>query len=325
MLIDRFHRVHDYLRISLTDVCNLRCTYCMPVDNEFLPHSALMQTNELLALTQMLVDLGVKKIRLTGGEPLARKDVKEIIEAMSAMPIELTLTTNGVLLHQYIDTLQKAGIKQVNVSLDTLQADKFKAITHRDLFAQVWRNIELLLQHKIEVKLNCVVMRGVNEEELISFAALTAQYPIHVRFIEFMPFTGNRWQQASVMSYQEMIETLSAQLNLIKLPDDMHDTTKKYKVPSWPGTIAVISTLTAPFCAGCNRIRLTADGKLKNCLFAADETDILQAYRSDLDVVDLIRQNLLTKHAQTGGQLWSDYRHIHAEDVINRSMIQIGG
>ncbi|MBM3425915.1 MAG: GTP 3',8-cyclase MoaA, partial [Bacteroidetes bacterium] len=280
MLQDSIGRVHDYLRISLTDHCNFRCSYCMPEEEmEWMPQSKLMSAQEILNLAQVFVRLGVKKIRLTGGEPLARKEFPEILEQLSALPVELTLTTNGVLIHKHLESLKKAGVRSINVSLDTLQPEKFFKLTRRDQFHQVWDNIQTLLQTGFRVKLNAVALHGMIEEEVEDFVQLTEKMPIHVRFIEFMPFTGNHWQSKQVVTAAALLELIQPRFEVIKLADQQHDTAKKYQVPGFAGTFAFITTMSEHFCGSCNRLRLTADGKIKNCLFGKEELDLLGALR----------------------------------------------
>lgn len=326
MIIDQFNRVHDYLRISLTDNCNFRCFYCMPEEEyEFAPASKLMQLHEIESLAKTFVQLGVTKIRLTGGEPLVRKDAADIILALSKLPITVTLTTNGSRLHEFLPVLKQAGIQSLNVSLDTLQPDKFQLITRRDQFKRVYDNIHLLLDNNIRVKVNVVAMKGFNDNELVDFVAWTKDTPVHVRFIEFMPFQGNRWTSNKVLTWQQMLQIIEAQYSFIKLKDEATDTAKKYIVPGHAGTFAVISTMSAPFCGTCNRMRLTADGKMKNCLFSKDETDLLSALRRNEDVTPLILQSVYAKAKELGGQFTNDFEHIEATAIHNRSMITIGG
>lgn len=326
MIVDSHHRIHNYLRISLTDACNFRCFYCMPNEEvEVTPHSKLMSKNEIISLAKTFVKLGVNKIRLTGGEPLIRKDVAEIIEALSLLKVALTMTTNGALIHKYIDVLKKANIQSINVSLDTLNADTFLLLTKRNQFDQVKSNIELLLQHNFSVKVNVVAMKGINDHEINSFVSWTKNHPIHIRFIEFMPFTANQWHHEKVISYKEILSSISEEFDYIKLIDGKNDTTKKYKVVGHQGTFAIISTMTAPFCSSCNRIRLTADGKLKNCLFSKTETDLLVALRNNENIEALIHENFIGKEKELGGQLLSDFTKVDASVLENRSMISIGG
>jgi len=298
----------------------------MPEESyQFTPSSQLMQANEIEALAKIFVSLGVNKIRLTGGEPLVRKDFDQILNTLSNLPVALTLTTNGVRLNEHLPLIKNAGVKSLNISLDTLQLHKFQLITRRNNFERIWENIHTAVEEGIHVKVNVVAMRGVNENEIIDFVEWTKNTPVHVRFIEFMPFTGNQWDNKKVFSFKEILDTIERKYSFIKLKDELNDTTKKYMVPGHAGTFAVISTMTAPFCNTCNRIRLTADGKIKNCLFSKEESDLLTALRNGEDVERLIRQNILNKHASHGGQFGSNVEQIHSEQLENRSMIAIGG
>jgi cyclic pyranopterin phosphate synthase len=292
---------------------------------DFTPASKLMQAHEIADLAKTFVGLGVKKIRLTGGEPLVRKDAAEILLALSQLPVDLTLTTNGTRLHELMPVLKQAGIRSLNVSLDTLQADKFQLITRRDQFKRVYDNIHLLLDNGIRAKVNMVVMNGLNDNEINDFIGWTKHTPVHVRFIEFMPFQGNRWTSNKVVTWQQILQVVESQYSFIKLKDEVNDTTKKYMVPGHAGTFAVISTMSAPFCSTCNRMRLTADGKLKNCLFSKEETDLLTALRKGEDVIPLIHTSIRAKAKELGGQFSADFEHIEATAIQNRSMITIGG
>lgn len=326
MIKDSFGRVHNYLRISLTDNCNLRCFYCMPEEEyEFTPASRLMQPDEIEALAKIFVQQGVNKIRLTGGEPLVRKDADKIFLALSKLPVTLSLTTNGIRLNNFISVLKEANVRSLNISLDTLQADRFQLLTRRDQFQQVYDNINMALQHGFHVKVNMVVMKGVNDGEINDFVEWTKDKPVHVRFIEFMPFSGNRWTSNKVFTWHQIMEVIENKYTVARLQDEKHDTAKKYTVPGHAGTFAVISTMSAPFCEGCNRIRLTADGKIKNCLFSKEETDLLTAFRNGEDVLPLIQQSIGNKAKELGGQFTNDFENLHAEEIHNRSMITIGG
>jgi cyclic pyranopterin phosphate synthase len=326
MLIDQFNRAHDYLRISLTDNCNFRCFYCMPEEEyEFTPASKLMQANEIEAIAKTFVGLGVKKIRLTGGEPLVRKDAADIILALSKLPVTLTMTTNGARLHEFLPVLKQAGVTSLNVSLDTLQADKFQLITRRDQFQRVYDNIHLLLENDIRAKVNVVAMKDFNDHEINDFVRWTKDTPVHVRFIEFMPFQGNKWTSNKVLTWQQILQIVGSEFSFLPLKDELNETAKKYIVPGHAGTFAVISTMSAPFCGTCNRMRLTADGKMKNCLFSKEETDLLTALRNEQDIIPLIRQSIHAKAKELGGQFTADFEHIEASAIHNRSMITIGG
>ncbi|WGQ09873.1 GTP 3',8-cyclase MoaA [Pedobacter gandavensis] len=326
MIADSFGRVHDYLRISLTDNCNFRCFYCMPEEEyDFTPASRLMQPEEILQLAKIFVAHGVKKIRLTGGEPLVRKDAAEIILALGQLPVELVITTNGTRIAEILPTLLQAGIKTINISLDTLQPEKFLLITRRDLFHQVRSNIELLLQHKLIVKINMVVMKGLNEEEIEDFILWTKHHPLQIRFIEFMPFSGNKWTSNKMFSLQEILASIAKDFAYIPVKGDAHDTAKHFMIPGHQGSFSIISTMTAPFCSTCNRMRLTADGKLKNCLFSDGETDLLTALRNNQEVLPLIQASIWAKKKELGGQLNTHFEKLDAAAIHNRSMITIGG
>ena len=328
-LIDRFGRRHDYLRISLTERCNLRCVYCMPAEGIMLrPREQFMRAEEVIVMARMFTDLGVKKIRLTGGEPLVRKDAAQIITELGRLPVELAITTNGVLVDQFVDVFKEAGLRSVNVSLDSLRPERMQAISRRDPFARTTANIRLLQDADFHVKVNMVVMRGVNDDEVTDFMAWSRNEPVHVRFIEFMPFDGNRWDWSKGVSGEEILARATERFGATgyeRLTDRPNDTARNYRLQGGQGTFAVISSVTNPFCDTCNRIRLTADGKLKNCLFSQSETDLLTVLRSGGDIKDLIIGSVLNKKAVRGGmdsfeQLADPVRH-----GANRSMVAIGG
>jgi len=326
MILDKFNRVHDYLRISLTDNCDLRCFYCMPEeDYQFTPNQQLMQADEIEAIAKAYVAEGVKKIRLTGGEPLVRKDFGDILKRLGNLNVEITMTTNGTRLHEFVDVIKNSGIQSLNISLDTLQKDRFILMTKRDKQEQVMRNIQLMLDNGINVKVNVVAMKGVNDEEIIDFVQWTKDTPVHIRFIEFMPFDRNKWNSDKVITLQQILDKVSAQFEIESIDRLPHETAKKFRVLGHAGTFAVISTMTAPFCGDCNRIRLTADGKMKNCLFSQSETDILGAYRKGEDIKPLIYQNISEKKEALGGQFTIDMEKIETTALHNRTMISIGG
>lgn len=326
MLTDSFGRVHNYLRISLTDNCNFRCFYCMPEEEyDFTPASRLMQPDEILHLAKLFVEQGVKKIRLTGGEPLVRKDAAQIISALGKLPVELVITTNGTRIAEMLPALIDAGIKTINISLDTLQPEKFLFITRRDVFHQVRSNIELLLHNKIDVKINMVVMKGLNDTEIKDFIDWTKHNPIQIRFIEFMPFSGNKWTSNKMFSLAEILAAIEKDFTILPVEAAPHDTAKSFMIPGHEGSFAVISTMTAPFCSTCNRMRLTADGKMKNCLFSDGETDLLTALRNKEDVLPLIQASIWSKKKELGGQLGAHFENLDAGSINNRSMITIGG
>jgi len=325
-LVDRLGRKHTYLRISLTDRCNFRCHYCMPETLQtFLPGERLMQANEIVDIASRFVDLGVNRIRLTGGEPLLRRDFADIAVRLADLPAELLLTTNGEYIDRYLPVLRAAHINKINISLDSLHPEVFFRITRRNTFHRVWKNVLTLLGEGFRVKLNVVAVRGDIEAELDGFVELTQHLPVHVRFIEFMPFSGNHWNRDKVITAEEMLERIRPVFSIEKLTDAPHATARKYQVHGYAGTFAFITTMSHLFCGDCNRLRLTADGRLKNCLFGKEEPDLLGPWRNGEDIGRLIRQAVERKHAEMGGQFPRGYLHTSPGDVRNRSMVSIGG
>lgn len=327
-IIDQFNRVHDYLRISLTERCNLRCTYCMPAEGiQLRPRSEFMTAEEVIKMAHIFVSLGVKKIRLTGGEPLVRKDAEEIITGLSQLPVELAISTNGILVDKYIETFKSCGLKSINVSLDSLKKEKFNSITRRDQFGKVMSNIDLLLKKKFHVKINTVLMKGENDDEICDLVAWTRDKNVHLRFIEFMPFTGNKWDWSKGVSYKEIMSIIEKQYgdDVLKLKDSPNDTAKNYAILGNIGTFAIISSVTNPFCDTCNRMRLTADGKIKNCLFSGTETDLLSAMRNGEDIIPMILDSIWNKKAVRGGMKSFEDFSDPSKNQKNRSMISIGG
>ncbi|BDD02847.1 GTP 3',8-cyclase [Aureibacter tunicatorum] len=325
--MDRFGRVHDYLRISLIEKCNLRCTYCMPEQGIPLsPKSHLMTSDEVFALAKTFVDLGVKKIRFTGGEPLLRKDFDEILRKVAELPVELAITTNGILLDRYYDLLLELNVRSINVSLDTLDSKKFEEITRRNQFDRVMKNIELFNNEHFDLKVNAVLMRGFNESELVDFVEMTQHSSIAVRFIEFMPFGGNKWEEEKTVTLADILGVMNTFYGEEKVVSHAHlpnETSKIFHIEGYQGTFGVISSVTSPFCGDCNRMRLTADGKMKNCLFGQDEKNLLSALREGQDIESLIRSSVHEKHEKHGG-LSLDNENADSLDK-NRSMILIGG
>jgi len=291
----------------------------MPEDKTvFTKKNKLMSTDEISYLASVFVELGVNKIRITGGEPLLRKDITEIIDKLSLLPASLAISTNALLADNYIDIFKTAKIRSVNVSLDTLDPGEFFILTKRDRFKKIYSNILLLLRNNFNVKVNFVVMKGVNENSILKFIEWTKDYSLEVRFIEFMPFTGNKWKSENVFSHDEILELIQSKYNISKTEDAKHDTSRKYRADGHLGTFGIISTISKPFCSECNRLRLTADGKLKNCLFSKGETDLLTPLRNNEDIVSLIHSSLMDKKEERGGQFESS-------EIINRSMVSIGG
>ena len=327
-LTDLHQRTHRSLRISIVDKCDLRCTYCMPEEQHFLPKENLMTREEIRSLATLFVErYGITKVRLTGGEPLVRPDVVEIVRDLAALPVKLGLSTNGTRLHLFLDRLVDAGLKHINISLDTFDAERFKKLSRRDGHAQVLANIQQAIDRGLHVKVNMVVMRGINDDELLRFVEFTRERPVHVRFIEFMPFAGNHWGRDRVYTYAEMLGHIGSAYAIEKLDDDPHSTAKAYRVKGWAGTFAVISTVTEPFCGNCDRLRLTAEGKMRNCLFAREETDLLGALRRGEDLTALIVSNVQAKHKMLGGlpPFQPDTQQEVLHGLSTRPMVSIGG
>ncbi|REE05612.1 GTP 3',8-cyclase MoaA [Marinoscillum furvescens] len=320
---DTFGRTHTYLRISVTDLCNLRCFYCMPEEGVELTDKAhLMTLEEIVSIAGEFVKEGVDTIRLTGGEPLVRKNFAFLIEELAKLPVKLKLTTNGILLDKYFELFEKVGLKHLNISLDSLEQAKAAFITKRDYFERIMRNIETALERGFTVKLNVVVIKGVNDNEIVDFVRYTKHRNLSVKFIEFMPFKGNQWDWSKGVSEEEILTDVRKELGeVVALEKPAHSTSNNFQVPGFDGSFGVVSTVTKPFCQDCNRLRLTADGKMKNCLFARNETDLLSAWRSGAAISPLIHQNIAQKKYSRDGMT------VFAKEEFeqNRTMIGIGG
>ena len=329
ILTDSHKREHSYLRISLIERCNLRCTYCMPENGIALsPRSHLMTYEEIYQIASTFVRNGVTKIRLTGGEPLIRKDIDVIIKKLASLNVELSITTNAILVDRFVDTLKENGIRNINASLDSLDSEKFKQITRRDNFKKVFDNIHLLIKEGFHVKLNVVLIKDFNENEIIDFINLTKDWPIVVRFIEFMPFNGNKWDVSKLVSYESIMNRAFNEFSktkIIRLKDAQNDTSKNYKVSHYKGSFAVISTVTNPFCDSCNRLRLTANGQLKNCLFSSEENDLLTQLREGKSIEGVIQKSVLMKKKIRNGLTTNESFSNKKKHSENRSMIAIGG
>jgi len=326
MAIDRFGRNVHYLRISLTDKCNLRCTYCMPENMIFRPTAELMQDDELLRLVQLFALLGFDKFRLTGGEPTVRLGVVNLVRQIAAVPgvNSLSMTTNGVLLKKLARPLKAAGLQRVNVSLDTLDAGRFNKITRRGKFDDVWEGILEAEQAGLTpIKLNAVVARGFNDCDVVDLARLTYAHPWQMRFIEMMPFAGaTDFQQSQVVKAEEMQEKIVAALGPLEMINDgvLDGEARIYRLAGAQGELGFISSVSLPFCATCGRARLTADGKLRLCLLRENEVDLLTPLRQGASLEDL-RQVIVNGiwHKPWGHGL------ADGEVALNRVMSEIGG
>jgi len=329
ILTDTLGRKHNYLRISLTEKCNLRCTYCMPSEGvQLTPRQHLMNADEVFEIAKVFVANGIDKIRLTGGEPLVRKDFSEILKRLSTLNTILSITTNGILVDRFIDDFKTYGLNNINVSLDTLNEEKFNHITRRDQFTEVYNNIHLLIENGFKVKLNVVLIKGFNDNEITDFIKLTKDLPISIRFIEFMPFDGNNWNKSKLVTQHEILEQTTHYFGanqLIKLQNEQNFTSRSYKIIGYKGQFGIISSVSNPFCDGCNRIRLTANGKIKNCLFSNNETDILTALRNQEPIEKFIAKAIYQKLPVRGGMDSFESLNDPKQHSKNRSMITIGG
>ncbi|KAF4973506.1 hypothetical protein FZEAL_9313 [Fusarium zealandicum] len=289
-LTDTFHRQHDYLRISVTERCNLRCVYCMPEEGVPLsPTQELLTTPEIVLLSSVFVSQGVTKIRLTGGEPTVRRDILPLMHQIGELRRhglkEICITTNGISLHRKLDSMVESGLTGVNLSLDTLDPWQFQIMTRRKGFDAVQKSIDRILELNklgagVKLKINCVVMRGVNDREVLPFVDLTKDQDIEVRFIEYMPFDGNKWSKGKMFSYSEMLDLIRTKYpTLQKVQDHKNDTSKTWHVPGFAGRIGFITSMTHNFCESCNRLRITGDGNLKVCLFGNAEVSLRDILR----------------------------------------------
>lgn len=295
---------------------------------KFTPQEHQMNTKELLAITREFVKAGVQKIRLTGGEPLIRKDIAEILTGLAQLPVQLAVTTNGVLLNEYFDLLEKTQLQVINISLDSLNPKRFNEITKRNEFDRVWKNIQEAITRGFKVKLNTVLMKGVNDDEVLKLVELSKEHDLQVRFIEFMPFDGNRWDFSKMISEDEILQQVYQKYpkELIEqLPSKKHATAKNFKLPDSKGSFGLISSVTSPFCDSCNRLRLTSDGKMKNCLFSNDEADLLTLFRAGKSIEQAVNLLVKKKHAVRAGMDNIDDFKTSDQHGLNRSMVRIGG
>jgi cyclic pyranopterin phosphate synthase len=323
-LIDGFGRVHRDLRISVTDRCNFRCTYCMPAEGmAWRPREELLSFEEIHRLAGLMVErFGIDSIRLTGGEPTVRAHLPRLVEMLSSLPVDLALTTNGATLPLLADDLVAAGLRRINISCDSLRRDRFADITKRDALDRVLEGVEAALAVGLSpVKLNVVVMRGVNDDELLDFAAYGRAKGVIVRFIEFMPLDAQgQWTSDQVATYDEIHRRIHAVWPLEPVTRDSAPA-ERFRYADGAGEIGIIASVTRSFCATCDRVRLTADGQFRSCLFAMDEFDLrdpLRAGASDDDLADVIASAVRGK--------WAG----HAIGQVNfirprRSMSEIGG
>lgn len=326
MAIDRFGRNIHYLRISLTDHCNLRCIYCMPEDMTFRPNADLMQDDEILAFTRLFASLGFDKIRLTGGEPTVRANVVDLVRSIASTEgiRSVSMTTNGLLLKRLAQPLADAGLQRVNVSIDTLDPDKFKRLTRWGKLDDVWEGILAAEKAGLApVKLNAVVVKGYNEDDVVDLAALTIDHPWQMRFIEMMPFAGATDLQINqVITMAQIQGTIESEFGKLEVANGgkLDGEAQVFHIPKAKGDLGFISSVTHPFCSACTRARLTSDGKLRLCLLREKEVDLLTPMRAGATLEEL-RKLLLD------GVWEKPWGHGLADGVIplNRIMSEIGG
>ena len=321
--VDRFGRSIDYLRISVTDRCNLRCIYCMPPEGvPHISHNEILSYEEIRAVVQAAAQLGIHRIRLTGGEPLVRADFPELVKMLSGIEgiVELSLTTNGALLKDYAQALKQAGLSRVNVSLDTLRANRFQHITRLGELKDVLAGIGAAKEAGLHpIKINTVVMRGINDDEMLDFARITFKGEWHVRFIELMPFKGVAESVPSV-ELQQHISSLGRLEPCVSTTGN--GPAMYYRLAGARGTIGFISPLTdISFCSRCNRMRLTPDGKLRPCLLGEDEFDLRMPLRNNASMEELKRLILKAVASKP------EHHHLERGDIrlVKRKMSQIGG
>jgi cyclic pyranopterin phosphate synthase len=292
-LQDGHGRLISSLRVSVTDRCNFRCQYCMPAEGlPWLDRTEILSFEEIERIVGLFAAMGVTDVRLTGGEPLARREFPKLVAMLSRIEglSDLSVTTNGYLLERHAEALSRAGLRRINVSLDSLSRDRFFQITRRDSLAQVLRGLEVAERYSQmhPIKVNCVAMRGFTEEEVIPFAQFARRKPYQIRFIEFMPLDGDRaWSQDQVLTGAEIRAAIDSVYPLEPLTREPHATARIYRFRDGQGEIGFINPVSQPFCADCNRIRLTADGKLRTCLFSLHETDLLGPIRSGATETEL--------------------------------------
>lgn len=326
MALDHFGRRLNYLRISLTDHCNLRCLYCMPEEMVFRPSAELMQDDEILALVKLFTGLGFDKIRLTGGEPTIRNHVVGLVQQIAQTPgvNTLTMTTNGVLLSRLARPLADAGLQRVNISLDTLNPDKFQTLTRWGSLEDVWSGIQAAEEAGLTpIKINAVVVRGYNEPDMIDLARLTLEHSWQVRFIELMPFGGSdAFQVGQLVTATEMHHIVESTFGPLEPVNGgaLDGEARVFSLPGAAGDIGFISSVSAPFCHSCTRARLTADGRLRLCLLREGEVDLLTPLRAGASVAEL-------KQLIIDGLWQKPWGHALAQGVIprNREMSEIGG
>ena len=328
MLKDKFGRAINYLRLAVVDRCNLRCTYCMPENGlSWIKQKELMTDEEMIRICSVFTELGINKIRITGGEPFVRKNCINLIEQLSQLQglDDLSITTNGLLTQEYIPRLKSFGVKSVNLSLDTLDPDRFFSITRRKSFDKVMNTLDSLVQHQITVKINAVVMEDHNIDDIIPLVSLTRELPVDVRFIEEMPFNGTNAEVSLKWNYTRILDHIKIYFPEIeKIKDLKSSTSYNYKIPGYAGDIGIIAAYTRSFCGDCNRIRITPSGELRTCLYSNNGInlkDLLRKGKTDQELKDIIINSI--QHKPKDG--WEAEKLNIASSLIHQSMATIGG
>jgi cyclic pyranopterin phosphate synthase len=329
LLLDNHGRKINYLRLAVTDRCNLRCFYCMPEEGlDWLSRKELMTYEEMLQACSLLVKMGIEKIRITGGEPFVRKDIMKLLTALSELDglKELSITTNGVLTAPHVAELKRIGVRSINLSLDTLDANRFFAITRRDEFAKVMETMEELLKHDMEVKINTVVMAGKNTQDIIPLAEMTKDLPVSVRFIEEMPFNGDGHSHSGIVwDYVRILDEIRQTFpDIQKVPDPLYSTSYNYHIPDHKGSIGIIAAYSRTFCGTCNRIRITPQGTLKNCLYDDGVLNIKDLMRSGVNAIEL-EETLRAAFNNREKDGWQAERKRMENPNFHESMATIGG
>ena len=325
-LLDNHGRELTYLRLAVTDRCNLRCTYCMPAEGiTYMPERELLSWEEMFRLTRILHEMGIKKVRITGGEPFVRNGLLDFLTNLAGLKdLEICLTTNGVFVGDYIESLQKLGVRHINLSLDSLDRDRFQQITRRDDFAKVYENLIRLIDAGFQVKMNAVVMQGKNEEDIIALTEFAREHPVSVRFIEEMPFNGSGLVEEKLFwDHARILERIRSQFPDLKArPFLFGETANTYEIPGFKGNVGIIAAFTRTFCGSCNRIRLTAKGQVKTCLYDDGVFDMKPYLRSEVSDEEVKAQFLtLFKSRPLDGFEAENKR----KGVITESMTTIGG
>ena len=325
-LFDNHGRELSYLRLAVTDRCNLRCTYCMPAEGiKYMPERELLSWEEMFRLTRILHEMGIKKVRITGGEPFVRNGLLDFLTNLAGLKdLEICLTTNGVFIGEYIEALKKLGVRHINLSLDSLDRDRFHQITRRDDFAKVYANLISLIDAGFQVKINAVVMQGKNEDDILALTEFAREHPVSVRFIEEMPFNGSGLVEEKLFwDHARILARIRSQFPDLKArPFLFGETANTYDIPGFKGNVGIIAAFTRTFCGSCNRIRLTAKGQVKTCLYDDGVFDMKPYLRSEVSDEEVKAQFLTLFNSRPLDGFEAENKR---KGVITESMTTIGG